>query len=213
MNRTNIDWPNLTYTWNPVVGCKYNCSYCYAKKLHNKRHEAYKKGAKLPAQYAKPYDVIQFFPERLKEPYKVKKPSTIFVGSMCDLFGEWVDMEWIYDIITVADENPHHTFMFLTKNDVGYNGFCFPDNCLLGLTLTKGDQDKVNDFFYYSSGKRFLSIEPLLGSFEGINLSCVDLVIVGAMTGKNPVIPKREWIESIKHPNVYYKENIRKYLK
>jgi protein gp37 len=28
-----------------------------------------------------------FHPERLDEPFRLKKPSRIFVGSMCDLFG------------------------------------------------------------------------------------------------------------------------------
>jgi hypothetical protein len=32
---------------------------------------------------------------RLDEPSKLKKPSTIFVGSMADMFGEWVPDSWI----------------------------------------------------------------------------------------------------------------------
>lgn len=31
MNRTKIEW--CDYTWNPVVGCKHGCSYCYAKRF------------------------------------------------------------------------------------------------------------------------------------------------------------------------------------
>jgi len=36
MNRTKIDWPGLGYTWNPVIGCKRNCSYCYAKRMNTR---------------------------------------------------------------------------------------------------------------------------------------------------------------------------------
>jgi len=45
-------------------------------------------------------------------------------------------------------------------------------------------------------------------------MDTLDLVIVGAMTGngKKNVIPKKEWIENIIHPNIFYKNNIKKYL-
>jgi hypothetical protein len=36
------------------------------------------------------------------------------------------------------------------------------------------------------------------------------MVIVGAMTGRNAVCPEKEWIDSIKAKNIYYKSNIRK---
>ena len=63
-----------------------------------------------------------------------------------------------------------------------------------------------------NKNRKYISIEPLLGSFENHDISFADLIIVGVMTGINPVKPKREWIDSIKHHNIYYKENIRKYL-
>ena len=37
-------------------------------------------------------------------------------------------------------------------------------------------------------------------------------VIVGAMTKPGTIIPKKEWMDSIEHPNVFYKNNIKKYL-
>ena len=36
LNKTKIDWPGLTHTWNPVVGCRHNCYYCYAKKMNDR---------------------------------------------------------------------------------------------------------------------------------------------------------------------------------
>jgi len=31
MGQTKIEW--CDYTWNPVVGCKHGCSYCYARRF------------------------------------------------------------------------------------------------------------------------------------------------------------------------------------
>ena len=158
----------------------------------------------------------KFFSERLVEPYRLRKPSKIFVGSMCDLFGSWVDRNWIGWIIKVVADNPDHKFMFLTKNPTGYMNTYFPKNCLLGLTLTGQESAKdslLNDFMMNNvANYKFLSIEPLLGSFRGVSLTAINLVIVGAMTGRNAVEPEKDWIKSIKHPNIHYKQNIKKYL-
>ena len=76
-----IGWADKS--WNPVVGCKHGCNYCYAKKMNDR------------FKWIKEWDKPKFFKERLQEPFKVKKPSKIFVGSMCDLFGDWIPEEWI----------------------------------------------------------------------------------------------------------------------
>ena len=216
MNKTKIDWPGLNYTWNPVVGCRRGCSYCYAAKVHNIRHEAYLRG-KLQnfPQYAKPFDEIQFFEKRLTDPAKIKNPSKIFVGSMCDLFSDGVSNRIIRKIISVTEECTHHTFMFLTKGPHRYRAFHFPINCQLGATVTSyRERSKIIGLLQkkHPGIKTFLSIEPLLGHFKDVDLSGADQIIVGAMTGSNPVVPRTEWIESIKHDKIYFKQNIRKYL-
>ena len=215
MNKTNIDWPNLDYTWNPFVGCKNNCSYCYARKSHSIRHEAYRMG-KLQncKQFAKPFDEIQFFPNRLLDPAKVKKPSTIFVGSMGDIF--YCGIFEILKIIDVCKQSPQHTFMFLTKYPVAYHRVIFPRNVILGATLTGAENWTAKEYIYSSllatHHRHFLSIEPLLGEFGHIPES-IELVIVGAMTGKYAVEPKKEWIDSIKinprHQKIHYKKSLR----
>jgi len=207
MNKTKIDWPwKPLLTWNPVVGCRRGCSYCYAKKISDR--------FKMIPDWTEP----QFFPKRLEDPYEVKKSSTIFVGSMCDLFGTWVNPFWINKIINVCRENPHHEFMFLTKNPVRYANWKFPENCRLGATVTGekngGDwpcnlKNDPTPHLHSLPNPTFISIEPLLGSFFGHRFDFVDQIIVGAMSGPGAVKPRREWIESIKHDNIYYKQSIR----
>ena len=31
MNKSKIEW--CDHTWNPITGCRHNCSYCYAKRM------------------------------------------------------------------------------------------------------------------------------------------------------------------------------------
>ena len=193
MVKTKIDWAD--YTWNPVIGCKHGCPYCYARTW-----------AKRSGQSFEPHKSKDW-----RKPYKIKEQSTIFVCSLADLFGDWVPSEWINDVIKVCRENPQHTFMFLTKNPKRYAEFEFPDNCMLGATITKPSNDKIGSLYGHSN-QTFISIEPLLGDFTGHEFTGIDLVIVGAMTGPGAIKPKKEWIDSIKHPNIFYKENIKKYM-
>jgi len=197
MNKTKIEW--CDYTWNPVVGCKNACWYCYAKKMNDR------------FGWIKDFTKPKFYPERLKEPYKLKKPSKIFVCSMADLFGKWVSNEWISKIIDVARDNPQHTFQFLTKSSGRYLGFVFPKNCWLGITEDYVNQARL-EFLKHTENYKFISFEPLLGDMSMLDLSGIDLCIIGAMTGKGATPPKKEWIDSIRHENIFYKDNIKKFL-
>ena len=31
MNKSKIEW--CDHTWNPITGCRHNCSYCYARRM------------------------------------------------------------------------------------------------------------------------------------------------------------------------------------
>lgn len=212
MNKTNIDWKNLTHTWNPIVGCRNGCEYCYARKLHDKRHKAYFKGKVLPVQYAKPFDTIQFFPERLLECKPTQKPRTIFVGSICDIFSPGVDMYWVQQIIDTARKCPQHTFMFLTKLPVGYMEFDWPVNCWLGATIESEDEywRKIPLVGHNSNNKKFVSIEPILSGFDMNLFTGIDLIIIGADSTPCVPVPPLEWILSVKHPNIWYKNSVRK---
>lgn len=219
MNRTAIEWTN--FTWNPITGCLYDCPYCYAKVNYMRFHKQNEK---------KPYIMIdeelnqsfdpKFWGYRLEDKMP-KKPSKIFVGSMGEMFGFLVPRDLIGKVLEVVKKYPQHTYQFLTKNPIRYLEFNFPKNVWLGTTIEKGSSDPsmkkrldsiklVKDSF--PDLYVFVSAEPLLGKFEENDFAGIDLVIVGAMTGSSAVIPEKEWIESIKHKNIFYKANIKKYL-
>ncbi|WP_457753933.1 DUF5131 family protein [Thermococcus sp.] len=194
MNRTKIEWTD--FTWNPVVGC-YNyisenaCrvgKHCYARKIAKRQKHRCKKCYRFEPH---------IHPERLAEPYKLKKPSRIFVCSMGDLFGDWIPKEWIKLIIKVAEENPQHIFQFLTKNPKRYRKFKFPDNCWLGTTVNHYLDSYRAGYLTKLKGKniKFISFEPLYSEIQVLPEN-IDWIIIGAQT--NPTLqPKKEWVDSL----------------
>jgi protein gp37 len=135
MNKTKIEYVDLTF--NPVTGCLHPCreTYCYAAKIARRFGGCYdpvsgenikqdergivsiehtsrvfyktKKGDIIPAPYSYGF-APTFHRYRLGEPGKLKKPSTIFVCSMSDLFGEWIPDAWIQEVFAVCAAAPWH---------------------------------------------------------------------------------------------------------
>ena len=226
MNKTDIEWCDMT--WNPVVGCKHGCEYCYARR-YAKRFGGYDKGDgtittdnPLPrAELHQPLTITRssgktvnspfpfgFEPTllryRLEEPQHIKKPQTIFVGSMADLFGSWVPTRWIVEVLDACAAAPRHRYMFLTKNPERYAQLdalaLLPhkDNFWYGSTVTGKGSKRFGGSITLNT---FLSIEPLheyldagLGSFGGDRL-----IIIGAETGNRAgkIIPEKAWVDNI----------------
>lgn len=184
MNKTKIEY--VDYTWNPVVGCKNNCWYCYAKKIFKRFHKIDK------------FEDIKFYPERLDYPLSVKKPSKIFVGSMCDLFGDWISSEWIERILNYVKQCPQHTFLFLTKNPKRYTEFQFPNNCWLGSTHTAEKEKQIEIVSTVENRLSFVSLEPLLSNFISPFVYHSYWIIMGALSGYgNKHQPEKETIKNI----------------
>ncbi len=180
MKQTKIEW--CDYTCNPVIGCKHNCPYCYAREI-NKRFG-----------FVKDFNCPQFFPERLKQ-FETKKPKSIFVDSMSDI-AFW-QSEWISEVINAININPHHNYIFLTKRFTTTIGHWLP-YVFNGATTTT---QKAADLAALNTEFRFWSVEPILEPIKITKLkgNKLDLVIIGAETGKREgkVIPQKEWITSI----------------
>ena len=231
-SKTKIDWCDST--WNPVTGCLHGCEYCYARRIaerfggasetHNNEccHECqwitegtgeihalnepiydFDNGRNAPY----PFDFDPTFHRyRLDEPQKWKKPRTIFVCSMADLFGEWVPDSWIEDVFDACENAPQHRYLFLTKNPKRY------------IELAKKDKLPRQHWYGYSATREdqlwrfhhadecpcinlFVSIEPILEPMRpGFSTHTpADWVIIGAKTGhrNGKVVPEKKWIDDI----------------
>lgn len=152
---------------------------------------------------------------KLDEPRSWKKPRTIFVCSMADLFGEWVPDEWIEQVFRACEAAPQHRYLFLTKNPQRFkllreSGIKLPTECWIGTSVSK-DKEEYDQYTgrtrYISDNwdtnvNWFVSVEPILErmSRDSIeNLTAMNWVIVGAETGnrKEKIVPQKEWIDEI----------------
>ena len=199
MSKTKIEWTEST--WNPITGCtkiSSGCKFCYAEVMA-RRLEAmgvskYKNGFKLALH-----------PDVLSEPYSWKKSKMIFVNSMSDLFHKDVPLAFIQSVFKVIRENPQHVFQILTKRaDVlrYYDSEQWLDwshNLWMGATVENKESLHRIDMLRDTGARvKFLSLEPLLGPLNNINLSNIDWVIVGGESGRTPRPIKEEWVLDIK---------------
>ena len=179
------------YAWNPVIGCKHDCSYCYAKPFATRRG------------WIKDYNEPILLPETLGEPAKLKRPAVIFVCAFADLFGSWVPREWIEKVLEAIKEAPQHTFVFLTKSPKRYSEFTYPENVYIGVTIESPDKMCRAEDIKNIKAKKFCSIEPILGDFSGVNLSMFDWVVSGYSIYTKRTIREKLWMKSVKHKNFY----------
>lgn len=125
---------------------------------------------------------------------KIKKPSTIFVCSMADLFGEWVEPSWITRVLEACTEAPQHKYLFLTKNPDRYEEiYTWPADCMLGITINGGACVTRR---YMHPLTSFVSFEPLLAPVGFIPKDWA-WVIVGAQTGPGAFKSERKWVQDV----------------
>lgn len=119
---SDIQWTEET--WNPVRGCKPvspGCAHCYAEpltaRLEAMGHQGYAGLTKIGTGPKRRVWTGEFreVPEMLDVPLRKRKPTTWFVNSMSDLFGEGVSNEFISAVFGVMAATPLHTYQALTK--------------------------------------------------------------------------------------------------
>lgn len=176
----------LDFSWNPFVGCKNGCSYCWARKMANRIYHGI------------PFEQIQYFDERLNEPLELKKPARIGVGFMGDI--AFVNSAYVQKMIDVCKQCPQHTFLFLSKI-VDYRRWDFPPNCWLGWTYTGQRNSPLCSFPYFLKNRLWISLEPLLQKVKFTPSPIYKWCVIGAETCNGRVVkehaPKREWVKEM----------------
>lgn len=125
MSTTSIEWTQFPGTvgrvWNPVRGCSRvspGCWNCYAERQARRFSgpgQPYEGLTTLRGGRPGWTGAVRFVPDMLDAPLGWKKPSTVFVDSMSDLFHEKVTDEQIAAVLGVMAATPHHRYIVLTK--------------------------------------------------------------------------------------------------
>ena len=197
MAQSKIEWTEAT--WNPVTGCTKispGCKNCYAermaKRLKAMGQRNYRNGFEVTLQ-----------PHMLELPLKWKKPQTIFVNSMSDLFHPDVPLSYIKQVFDVMRRAHWHRFQVLTKRAERLEELSlrleWTSNIWMGVSVeSKKYVTRIDHLRRTGAHTKFLSLEPLLGPLEDLDLSNIDWAIVGGESGFGARPMPARWVTSIR---------------
>lgn len=192
---TPIEW--ATHTWNPVTGCDKvspGCAHCYAETFA----ERWRGTPGHP--YEQGFD-LRLWPERLD--LRWRRPRTVFVNSMSDLFHEHIPDGFIAQVYETMLRAPRHTFQVLTKRPERLvelaDDLPWPANIWMGVTIeNRRFTHRADRLRQVPAAVRFVSAEPLLGPLEGLDLAGIDWLIAGGESGPRHRPVRPDWITELR---------------
>jgi len=179
---SGIEWTEST--WNPVTGCTKvspGCKFCYAERMAERLQamgqDNYRDGFRLTLQ-----------PHMLELPLRWKKPQTIFVNSMSDLFHKDIPLDYLLSMFDVMRRAHWHSFQVLTKRSDRLAALDpqieWAPNIWMGVSVeSDAYRFRIDDLRATRAMLKFLSLEPLLGPLPNLDLRGIDWAIVGGESG------------------------------
>ena len=171
---------------NIVIGCTVGCTYCYARNNVKRWH--------MIDDFADP----EFFPGKLRMMEK-KRPQNFLLTGMSDLSG-WKP-EWRDEVFAKIRENPQHQFLFLTKRPDLLDFDTDLENAWFGVTVTrKAELWRIDALRKNVRAKHYhVTFEPLFDDPGTVDLSGINWIVVGTMTGaqSRKIHTEPEWAWSL----------------
>lgn len=194
---SSIEWTEAT--WNPVTGCDKispGCKFCYAERM------ALRLKAMGQKNYVNGFDVT-LHDHAVELPLAWRKPRTIFVNSMSDLYHKDVPDSFILRVFRTMVEAHWHQFQVLTKRAdrlLALNDKVqWAPNIWQGVSVENADYvSRIEQLRKTKAHIRFLSLEPLLGPLKRLNLKGIDWVIVGGESGPGARKMDEDWVLDIR---------------
>lgn len=205
-DRSGIEWTEST--WNPTTGCDRvspGCDNCYAltlaKRLKAMGSPKYQRDG--DPRTSGPGFGLTLHPEALDLPRSWRQPRIVFVDSMSDLFHPEVPLEFIRRVFEVMADTPQHTYQILTKRSKRLRDLAgeldWPPNVWMGVSVESDRyRFRVDHLRDVPAAIRFLSLEPLLGPLEDLDLTGVHWVIVGGESGPKARPMDPAWVQNIR---------------
>lgn len=205
---SSIEWTEAT--WNPVVGCTVispGCTNCYAMRMA-RRLEAmgqpkYAGTTRMSGGRPKWNGTIRQDEKSLELPATWKTGRMIFVNSMSDLFHEDVPLAFIRRVFESMAATSQHTYQILTKRadrlEALSSDLDWSKNIWMGVSVENADYVcRIEHLRRTGAAVKFLSLEPLLGPLEGLDLAGIDWVITGGESGPGARYMDADWVRSIR---------------
>lgn len=195
--KTTIEWTETT--WNPLTGCTKispGCKFCYAERL------AVRLQAMGQRNYAHGF-ALTLHEHVLEVPLQWKKPHTIFVNSMSDLFHHDVPLPFITRVFDVMRQAAWHCFQVLTKRSDRLLELSpqlpWAPHIWMGVSVeNEAYTYRIDHLRETGAAIKFLSLEPLLGPLRSLNLERIDWVIVGGESGPGARPMDSSWVIDIR---------------
>lgn len=195
---SKIEWTEST--WNPVTGCtkvSAGCKHCYAERMAKRLQ------AMGQPNYINGFE-IALHERVLGLPLMWKKPQTIFVNSMSDLFHEDVPAKFIRKVFHIMEQAHWHRFQILTKRSDRLLDLApkLPWNFNIWMGVSVKNQEhifRVDHLRKVGAKIKFISFEPLLGPVHSLNLRGIDWVIVGGESGCQARPMHASWVVDIRN--------------
>ena len=204
-DKSAIEWTDAT--WNPVTGCtkiSAGCDNCYAARFAERWRGT--PGHPFEAGFD-----LTLRPDRLKQPLRWKKPRSIFVNSMSDLFHKDVPTSFVDQVFDVMERSDWHTFQVLTKRASRMNDYLWqrfselpdfgrlPGHVWFGVSVEDAKvKRRIDVLRTIPASVRFLSVEPLIGPLGALDLSGIHWVIVGGESGPGARPMHPDWVREIR---------------
>ena len=196
--KSHIEWTEST--WNPITGCTKispGCKLCYAERM------AFRLQAMGQPNYRNGFD-LTLHERALELPLQWKKPQTIFVNSMSDLFHRDVPLEFVLRVFDVMNRAHWHQFQILTKRSDCLLELSpqlpWSNNIWMGVSVENEEYSfRIDDLRNSNARIKFLSLEPLLGPLPRLKLNGIDWVIVGGESGPGARPMDQEWVIDIRN--------------
>jgi protein gp37 len=196
-DQSAIEWTEAT--WNPVTGCDKvspGCAHCYAETFAERWRG-------VPGHHYEQGFDLRFWPERIEQPLKWRRPRRIFVNSMSDLFHERIPDDFIAEVFDTMRLADWHVFQILTKREDRLVELApdlpWPPNVWMGVTIeNRRFIHRADSLRQVPAAVRFISAEPLLGPLEGLDLSDIDWLIAGGESGPRHRRMDLDWVRDLR---------------
>ena len=197
-SNSKIEWTEST--WNPVTGCSKTspgCAHCYAERMARRLQAMgqpnYTNGFKISA-----HDHV------LELPLRWRKPQTVFVNSMRDLFHQKVPLKFVLKTFDTMLRANWHRYQILTKRSsrLAELDLRLPwaPHIWMGVSVeTQNYRYRIDDLRSTGAAVKFVSFEPLLGPVPGMDLRGIDWVIVGGESGPGARPMEAGWVTDIRN--------------